>query len=1093
MKKLFFKWLIIYTMISISAIIWYRTYSIDLSNMSVLETWSSVTWSMDYVPWEVLVKYKMPTKAWNGWIDISNLSLTKSLSKNLSKQNLSIKDTIPEWNIWVISIQDNKTVEETIELLENDKDVEYVEPNYILHLATIDTNDTSGSLLWWLDNYGQEVNWVSWLYWEDIDRYEAYQVFSWSFSDSNTWKIIWIIDAWVNYNHEDLQGSMRDDVWYDFVNQDPNPMPTASSHGTHIAWTIAARINNWKWIIWVNPNSKIMSLKISETTDNFRLSRVIQAIDYATNNWIKIINASFWGYEYSTWLYEAIQRFRNTWWLFIVAAMNDSIDNDNLQWRVFPCSYDLDNIICVAATDQNGLLADFSNYWSQTVDIWAPWVNILSTVINGHREKIYKMTFENINDLNSLYNSGWYFSGWEISTDGRSIIFDTHNNPSNAYLESPVIDTSITNSNDIFIDPWIECTGYNTNISTKYLALEVNTWAWWIRVAGYFSRFIDYWPMNVGPAPQLQYRFYYDWRPEDSYDTWLFCNIYAIDLSYYKDYEWPNNIYWYMNGTSMATPHVVWLASLAWSFRPDLTYIDIKNAILDNWDSLPSLSGKTVSWKRINVYKTLVALDNYSPESPTLLTPSSWYQYTGFDTTLQVPFEWSASHDTWVWVSWYIFELSNNNEFSELITWITLDDTWLNFDIISTWTYYWRVKAFDKKWNTWEYSDIYPFSVEKTSCSFNGTLINNWESVTWYEISTVPYWWTCIFEIRTCTNWILSWSYEYPSCSIEDPLSCTFNWNTINHESSVTGYKTDTVPYWQTCESEIRTCTNWTLSWSFLYWSCTVEDPVSCTFNGITVNHWSSVSWYKASVVSYWQTCESETRACTNWILSWSFIYSSCVVKTSEWGWWFRLIRDKCPNGDFSDSYYDWKCATNNSYKHNSNDDLVYNTQRFNPYYSDEMNKAYQYAYYYGITTQDSISSADMEWSLTRIAMAKMLSQYAIKVLWIEPDKTVQNRFLDVTDQLDLQYDSWVTLAYQLGIMWINMPNNKFRPFDTVTRAEFATALSRLKYHTDDGKDVYYSTHINLLNRLWIITNTDPSMKELRWYAMLMIMRSAEK
>jgi hypothetical protein len=53
--------------------------------------------------------------------------------------------------------------------------------------------------------------------------------------------------------------------------------------------------------------------------------------------------------------------------------------------------------------------------------------------------------------------------------------------------------------------------------------------------------------------------------------------------------------------------------------------------------------------------------------------------------------------------------------------------------------------------------------------------------------------------------------------------------------------------------------------------------------------------------------------------------------------------------------------------------------------------------------------------------------------------------------------------------------------------------LSRLKYHTDDGKDVYYSTHINLLNQLWIITNTDPKLKELRWYVMLMLMRSAEK
>jgi hypothetical protein len=53
--------------------------------------------------------------------------------------------------------------------------------------------------------------------------------------------------------------------------------------------------------------------------------------------------------------------------------------------------------------------------------------------------------------------------------------------------------------------------------------------------------------------------------------------------------------------------------------------------------------------------------------------------------------------------------------------------------------------------------------------------------------------------------------------------------------------------------------------------------------------------------------------------------------------------------------------------------------------------------------------------------------------------------------------------------------------------------LSRLKYNTDDGKDVYYSTHINLLNQLWIISNTDHSLKELRWYVMLMLMRSSTK
>jgi hypothetical protein len=77
--------------------------------------------------------------------------------------------------------------------------------------------------------------------------------------------------------------------------------------------------------------------------------------------------------------------------------------------------------------------------------------------------------------------------------------------------------------------------------------------------------------------------------------------------------------------------------------------------------------------------------------------------------------------------------------------------------------------------------------------------------------------------------------------------------------------------------------------------------------------------------------------------------------------------------------------------------------------------------------------------------------------------------------------------------MWQNMPNNSFRPYDLVTRAEFATALSRLLYWTKDWSDFYYSTHLQKLRREWIITNADPRMHEVRWYVMLMLMRSSIK
>jgi hypothetical protein len=97
-----------------------------------------------------------------------------------------------------------------------------------------------------------------------------------------------------------------------------------------------------------------------------------------------------------------------------------------------------------------------------------------------------------------------------------------------------------------------------------------------------------------------------------------------------------------------------------------------------------------------------------------------------------------------------------------------------------------------------------------------------------------------------------------------------------------------------------------------------------------------------------------------------------------------------------------------------------------------------------------------------------------------------------VSSELNAQYNNAVTLAYQLWIMWINMQYNKFRPFDEVTRWEFATALSRLLYNTPDGHDQYYTTHLQKLKREWILSDTNPNIKEHRWYVMIMLMRSAQ-
>ena len=159
--------------------------------------------------------------------------------------------------------------------------------------------------------------------------------------------------------------------------------------------------------------------------------------------------------------------------------------------------------------------------------------------------------------------------------------------------------------------------------------------------------------------------------------------------------------------------------------------------------------------------------------------------------------------------------------------------------------------------------------------------------------------------------------------------------------------------------------------------------------------------------------------------------------------------------------------------------------------YSQELQDAYDFAYKNKITTQDSIDKADMNWWLTRIAMAKMLSNYAINILWKTPDISKTANFPDVSISLDNDYNWWVTLAYQLWIMWVWI--DEFRPFDLVTRAEFGTVLSRILYW-DTYNQVwgkYYSKHLNALKKTWIMTKIDnPSQKEIRGYVMLMLMRS---
>ena len=158
---------------------------------------------------------------------------------------------------------------------------------------------------------------------------------------------------------------------------------------------------------------------------------------------------------------------------------------------------------------------------------------------------------------------------------------------------------------------------------------------------------------------------------------------------------------------------------------------------------------------------------------------------------------------------------------------------------------------------------------------------------------------------------------------------------------------------------------------------------------------------------------------------------------------------------------------------------------------SMEFQDAYSRAKENWITTMNTIERARMNDWLTREEMAKMMSNYAINILWKTPDTTKQCYFLDSNINPDLV--QYVTKSCQLWLMgqWVT----SFRPKDPVTRAEFWTVLSRLLYWNQyEWWEQYYTNHLRALQNNWIMNNiSNPYMAEVRWYVMIMMQRSSLK
>jgi subtilisin family serine protease len=304
----------------------------------------------------------------------------------------------------LIKLPEGLSVSEGVALLKSNSDILAVSPNFIRKAAATIPNDEHFAFLWGLHNIGQTGGRVG----VDIDAPEA-----WDIERGNRGVIVAVLDSGIDYTHPDLAANMWQNPWevagtsgldddgngyvddiygIDVVNNDSDPFDDYG-HGTKVAGVIGAEGDNGIGVTGVNWNIQIMALKFIGDNGSGTVGDSIEAMNYLAAmadrytvelrpERIVALNASY-GSNGADFEFEqtAIDNLRKRGIIMVASAGNISFDNDS--WPTYPASYDLPNIISVAATDDNDLLAPFSNFGSQTVHVAAPGTAILTTVPGG--------------------------------------------------------------------------------------------------------------------------------------------------------------------------------------------------------------------------------------------------------------------------------------------------------------------------------------------------------------------------------------------------------------------------------------------------------------------------------------------------------------------------------------------------------------------------------------------------------------------------------------------------------------------------------------------------------------------------------------
>ena len=366
-----------------------------------------------------------------------------------------------------------------------------------------------------------------------IDNVQAPQ--TWGVGADGTGIKVCVIDSGINAAHEDFAGVSM--TGYASAGQSWNT--DSCGHGTHVAGTIAAA-NNTTGVVGVSPGR--VSLHIVKVFDGASCgwsyaSSVVDAANRCQAAGAKVINMSLGGSTKSRTEETGFNSLYNKGVLSIAAAGNDGNNRHS-----YPASYS--SVMSVAAVDSNNVRASFSQYTSQ-VEIAAPGVSVLSTY------PFISASMSAAGDsfiVSALTGSGQFASSGAMVHGGRCT--------SPGSWAGKVV---LCERGDISFADKVA----NVTAGGGVAAVIYNN------AAGSFSGTLGDGVTSSIPAISMSQE---DGQALVGAALGQTASVSTVAQSNASGYA-------YLDGTSMATPHVSGVAAIVWSANPAATNQQVRNAM----------------------------------------------------------------------------------------------------------------------------------------------------------------------------------------------------------------------------------------------------------------------------------------------------------------------------------------------------------------------------------------------------------------------------------------------------------------------------------------------------------------------------------